>query len=367
MSSQESSHSAFPPVRPPNRVRLAAALVVAIACVVLLMKMRSGNTPANGSDNVYLLAGETMGTTYNVKVVLPPGSKSDAVDKAKTAVDAALEKVNALMSTWRPDSELSRFNQFSETTPFKVSPETIEVFELSQAVSEASSGTFDITVGPLVNAWGFGPDDRTLTGPSEAELAALRERVGYRNLTIDPAALTLRKARPDIYCDLSAVAKGYGVDCVAKTLEGLGLHDYMVEVGGEVRTRGTKNGASWRIAIERPLIGGRDIERVVAMPVAGLSMATSGDYRNYYEVDGVRLSHTIDPRTGRPITHNLASASVLCATCAEADAYATALMVLGPDEGFALACKLDLAALLIIREAPDQFVEKATPAFQRYE
>jgi len=281
------------------------------------------------------------------------------------AIQAQLDLVDERMSTYRPDSELSRFNQSTETTPFRISPETLEVFRIAQAVSEASGGAFDVTVGPLVNAWGFGPEEGRQEGPSEAELAALRERVGYRNLEIDEAALTIRKALPDIYCDLGAVAKGYAVDRVAQALDRLEIHNYMVEVGGEIRTRGSKAGEPWRIGIEEPVTGRRAIRKVLKMPVAGLAMATSGDYRNYIEIGGVRLSHTIDPRTSRPIAHGLASASVLHDTCAMADAYATALMVLGPEKGYTLAVEHGLAALFIIREAPDRFAEKATPAFKQ--
>ena len=188
-------------------------------------------------------------------------------------------------------------------------------------------------------------------------------RTGYEKLEyrLDPPAL--RKLHPELTIDLSALAKGYGVDVLAEYLEEVGVQDYMVEIGGEIRARGTNpDGQVWRIGIEKPEPGG---QRSVyeALPLEDLGMATSGDYRNYYELDGERLSHTIDPRTGRPITHKLASVTVLHEECAFADAYATALNVLGPERGYELAVSLKLPALFIVR-VDDRFEEKATPAFQ---
>lgn len=346
-------------------IHVVIIVLVVAGCLWSLVRSRDVTAPAEPSADLRTLTGQTMGTTYTVKFVAPPDAASALAGRAETAVGAALALVDERMSTWREDSELSRFNRFAQSTPFAVSAETIEVFEIAERVSEASGGAFDITVGPLVNAWGFGPDVQTVEGPSEEELAELRERVGYRNIEIDAAACTLRKLRPDIYCDLGAVAKGYGVDRVADALEQLGIDDYMVEVGGEVRTKGTKNGLTWRIAVERPVLGGRAVQKILEMPAGGRAMATSGDYRNYREVDGVRVCHTVDPRTGRPITHKLASVTVLDDTCAMADAYATAIMVLGPETGYELASKLELAALLVIREAPNTFSEKRTPAFAK--
>ena len=332
-----------------------------------LLKPRSVSSPTVEPAGLHEFLGETMGTTFTVKVVVPAARWAQVAERVEPAIQAELDLVNARMSTWRADSELSQFNQSAETAPTTMSPETLEVFRIAQEVSAASGGAFDVTVGPLVNAWGFGPDGQTLEGPSDAELVALRARVGYQALDIDRAASTLRKARPDVYCDLSAVAKGYGVDRVAQALEGLGIDNYMVEIGGEIRTRGAKDGRGWHLAIEKPVMTHRETQKVLAIPPGGLALATSGDYRNYLEVDGVRLSHTIDPRTGRPIAHALASVSVIHAECAYADAYATALMVLGPEDGYHLALDLDLAALFIIRDAPGQFTEKATSAFERLE
>lgn len=325
-------------------------------------------TFARTTVDVREFTGETMGTTYSVKVAASGERWAEAAAKTGPAIQAALDRVNERMSTYRPDSELSRFNRSAETTPFSLSRETLEVFQIAQRVSEVSGGAFDVTVGPLVNAWGFGPERREEKVLSDEEIAKLRERVGYRMLEIDVAAGTIRKQRPDMYCDLSAVAKGYGVDCVAAALERLGIGNYMIEVGGEVRTRGDKDGRGWHIGIERPTPGAQGmILKRMKMPAEGLSMATSGDYRNYFEIGGVRYSHMIDPATGRPIAHNLASVTVLASTCAVADAYATAIDVLGPEKGYALAVEQGLPVLLIVADAAGQFSEKATPAFARYD
>ncbi|MBN2309227.1 MAG: FAD:protein FMN transferase [Candidatus Hydrogenedentes bacterium] len=304
-----------------------------------------------------------MGTTYSVKITIHPHDWAEA-QQMEAVIRARLDEVERCMSTYNSASELSQFNLLHTSEPFEVSAATAHVFAMAHQVSAASGGAFDVTVGPLVNAWGFGPEKREGV-PSDDELAALRARVGYDKIDVDEARATLRKTRPDVYCDLSAIAKGYAVDRAAEALEEHGFHDYMVEVGGEVRTAGgNRHSTPWRIGIEKPDAAGRTVERVV--PMSGQALATSGDYRNYYEVDGNRLSHTIDPRTGRPITHHLASVSVLHDECAMADAYATALMVLGPEEGFALAEKLGLAALFIVRDGPGEFLERETTAFTEY-
>lgn len=231
-------------------------------------------------------------------------------------------------------------------------------------MSALTRGAFDITAGPLVNVWGFGPEGHAETLPSDAEIARALERSGYDKLEIDEESATVRKTQPDLYCDLSAIAKGYGVDRVAESLERDGLANFMVEVGGEVRTSGTNDsGNAWRIAIEQPVPGRRAIQRIV--PLSDLAMATSGGYRNFYDVDGAHFSHMIDPRTGRPISHRLASVSVVDELSVRADALATGLFVLGPEEGYRLAVHRDIAALFLIEEEGGELQELATPAFER--
>jgi thiamine biosynthesis lipoprotein len=334
---------------------------MALAAVLACMGC-GAHSPARA--RVPEFSGPTMGTVYKVKVVLPePGTADPATLQGLIA--AELDHVNALMSTFRPDSELSRFNAHASTSPFPLSAPTFEVFQLALGISEQTGGVFDITVGPLVNAWGFGPDSVPATPLSDAEVASLLAHTGYGKLTLDPDNLTVSKADPEVYCDLSAIAKGYAVDRVGLALEEAGFFDYMAEVGGEVRTRGLNaEGQPWRIGIVCPDPTQGGLEQIV--PLSGWSLATSGDYRNFYERDGVRYSHTIDPRTGRPITHNLASASVIHTECALADGYATALMVMGPEDALRWCEEHDVIAFLIVREAEGHFRSLASPAFERF-
>jgi len=345
--------------------RAAGRLFLRRGAIALLLAagLVGGCGPGGEAMREYAFSGATMGTFYTVKVIAPQLSSHQRA-AVRDIIVGRLETVDESMSTFAPDSELSRFNGFNHTAPFPVSPATAQVFARALEVSAATDGAFDITVGPLVNAWGFGPAQPSDAPPTDAELAALRARVGYEKLSVDLDASTIAKARPDIYCDLSAIAKGYAVDEIAAGLAALGCQDFMVDVGGEVRTRGRNAaGVPWQIGIARPLPGlGKDVQRVV--PLANMALATSGDYQNYYERNGKRFSHMIDPATGRPIDHNLASVSVLHESCAVADAYATGLMVLGPDRGCTVAQELDLAALFIIRERDGTFTEKVTAAFK---
>jgi thiamine biosynthesis lipoprotein len=279
----------------------------------------------------------------------------------REAVVSALDAVVAKMSTYLPDSELSWFNRHAARTPFAVSADVFNVFVLAQKVSAASRGAFDVTVAPVVDAWGFGPD-KTHRVLATAELVALEERVGWRMLALDAEAGTVAKMRPEVRADLSGIAKGFGVDRAARALEALGIADYMVEAGGEVRTRGhNAEGRPWQIAIERP--DAMPSQAHLIVPLSGQSMATSGDYRIYFEHDGQRYCHELDPRTGTPIRHRLASVSVVASDCGFADAMATALIVLGPEQGYALAAAQNIAAYFIMREPDGSFTDRHTSAF----
>ena len=271
------------------------------------------------------------------------------------------------MSTYRNDSEVSRFNELSDEELLTVSSETFDVFKHARAVSEATRGAFDITVGSLVDAWGFGADSSRsghleVPMPTEDEVITIRSQLGWQFVHLDEEASTISKGRPFLRCDLSAIAKGYAVDRAANVLGSMGIDDYLVELGGEIRTSGlNEQGESWVVAIERPLFSGREPHRLLRLENSAL--ATSGDYRKFYEKDGRRYSHTIDPRTGRPVIHSLASVSVVEALCVRADAYATALMVLGEVEGFRFAVDHGLAALFLIRNEKGNLEEKTTPMF----
>jgi thiamine biosynthesis lipoprotein len=307
------------------------------------------------------LQGPAMGTVWNAKLAGPLAEGLAA--RATAAVAAALEGVVARMSTYLDSSELSRFNALAAGKPLAVSRETLDVFALAREVSEATGGAFDATVAPAVDAWGFGPSKNHRVPPS-AELAALAPRIDWRAIGIDRAAGTLAKARDGVRADLSGIAKGYGVDLAARALEALGATDYMVEAGGEVRTRGRNaDGLPWRIGIERP--DAVPQQAFLVVPLDGLSMATSGDYRIYFEQDGRRYSHEIDPATREPVRGSLASVSVVAKDCAWADAMATALFVMGPARGLAFATEGGIAACFIERADGNRLVDRQTPAFAK--
>lgn len=296
-----------------------------------------------------------MGTIYNVKYI---GKTKPGLQQS---IDQRLVEINKLMSTYDPESELSRFNQWQSTQPFTLSAETLEVLNEAKRLGYLSHGMLDVTVGPLVNLWGFGPQARPEKIPDANQIAAVRARIGLNKLTLN--SQTAQKAHPELYTDLSTIAKGYGVDEVAKVLENAGITNYLVEIGGEMRVKGKKlNGNNWRIAIEKPLIDKRSMQRIIV--IGDNAVATSGDYRNYYEQDGMRYSHLIDPVTGKPIQHNLVSVTVVHPSSMTADGLATALNVMGKERALALASQENIAALMITKENGD-FKEYTSPAFDR--
>lgn len=339
-----------------RRLVVPALFVGALFAVYFLRRPE----PTEPGRHLYTFTGQSMGTSWHAKVVAGP-LPADDVARMEAAVVEALDAVDRRMSTYREDSELSRFNRHG-TAPFEASAELVEVMAEARRVSELTDGAFDVTVGPLVKAWGFGPG-RHSEPPTQEAIDALRAQSGYRRITVDRERRLLTKEIAAVQADLSAIAKGHAADRAAAALEALGRTEYMVEVGGEIRARGrNQQGRYWQIGVEKPMDESRELQEVVALVDAG--MATSGDYRNYYEKDGVRFSHTLDPRTGRPITHRLASVTVVHPSAATADALATALTVLGPEDGPALAEARDLQALFIIRRADGGFDVRATPAFE---
>ena len=268
------------------------------------------------------------------------------------------------MSTYKESSELSRINRSPSTDWVTVSNELLTVVEASLQVSRLSGGAFDVTVGPLVNLWGFGPEPRSEQVPTDEQIREASARVGFTQLHTRPTPPAIRKDRPDLYLDLSAVAQGYAADKVAAHLEAIGIYNYLVDVSGELRVKGRNaRGEFWRIGIEKPLANSRIVQQVIQ--VSNRAMATSGDYRNFFEEAGRRFSHEIDPHTGRPVTHNLASVTVISASAMHADAMATALMVLGPEAGYQLAERENLAAFFLVKKN-NGFVEKSTLAFRPY-
>lgn len=333
----------------------AASLLATLFVMLVILLGGCSSKP-----QVLSYSGPTMGTTFTVKWV-----STDPADAKRIGplLEKSLHDVNQSMSTYISDSELSRLNQAPAGSSRKVSPGMFEVLQMAQDISRSSHGAYDVTVGPLVNLWGFGPDGSVTHVPSDDKIAAARKRIGYHKLHLDPKTRTVTKDG-DLYVDLSSIAKGYGVDQLALVLEKAGVTSYLVEVGGELRARGKKpDGSAWRIAIESPVAGTRAVDRIIRVHKIGV--ATSGDYRNYFEENGIRYSHTIDPSTGRPITHKLASVTVLQPTCAEADGLATALTVLGDERGYQYAVDHKIPAFFIVK-ADKGFVEKYTPSFKQY-
>ena len=333
------------------------------AAFLLLLLAMGPACRAPASVQEYRFQGSSMGTTFEVKVVasLLPEPRQESV---REAIRAQLQDIDGKMSTYRDTSEISRLNRSRETTPRPLSRETFVVVAEALRISRMTGGAFDVTVGPLVNAWGFGPAPHPEALPTAAEIKRLKLRSGWAKIELDPRTSTIRKQEPDLSLDLSAIAKGYAVDRLSEVLAQRDLTRHMVELGGEVRTSGRNAGGNpWRIAIEKPVSGDRAFQRI--LPLENLAVATSGDYRNFHPAEGGRRSHTIDPGTGRPVRRQLASVSVVDASCMRADGYATALMVLGEDDGYRLAAEQDLAALFLVRTSEGSFRERETPAFHR--
>jgi thiamine biosynthesis lipoprotein len=318
-----------------------------------------GEVPGLARRTLATFQGPAMGTVWNAKLA---GDLADGLaGRASAAVAGALEGVVARMSTYLDTSELSRFNAAPAGEAVPVSRETLAVFALAREVSEATGGAFDATVAPAVDAWGFGPS-KAQRIPGAAELAALASRIDWRAITVDREAGTLSKSRDGVRADLSGIAKGYGVDLAARALEAMGATDYLVEAGGEVRVRGRNaEGRPWRIGIERP--DATPQEAYLVVPLDGLSMATSGDYRIYFEKDGRRFSHEIDPATREPVRGSLASVTIVAKDCGWADAMATALFVMGAERGHAFAVDRGMAACFIERREGGRLLDRQTPAF----
>lgn len=303
-----------------------------------------------------------MGTSFTIKVESLP----ETIDakRLKNDIRHCLDEIDTRMSTYREDSEISKFNRSKSTDWQPVTRSLYVVLQKAQQISQLTDGAFDITVGPLVNLWGFGPGSNNFQVPGNLQIKQRLNQIGYQSLILVDVPMAIKKLKPDIYIDLSALAKGFAVDQVAELLQAQGISDYMVEVGGEIRLKGKKaEGGLWQIAIEKPATEQRALQKVLA--ISDIAIATSGDYRNFFDSEGMRFSHTIDPRTGRPVSHQLASVTVLGHTTMEADALATALMVMGPEEGYNLAQQQDISAFFIVK-SDNGFVEKSTSAFTDY-
>lgn len=339
------------------RPRALIALIVLMVAGTIFSLLR----PESHVAELHM-SGRTMGTTYSVKY--RPVQDTPSLKAMQIEVDALLTEINHTMSTYDPESELSRFNRMRTTDWVSASASLLAVLKAALEIGFQSEGAFDITVGPLVNLWGFGPELHPDRIPLESDIAAARARSGLDKVTLHETQPAIRKHRPDLFLDLSGIAKGYGVDRVAELMTAHGIEHYMVEIGGEVRVRGLKeHDTPWRIAIEKPLSGERSVQTMLAL--SDIALATSGDYRNFFEIAGRRYSHTIDPTTGWPVDHHLVSVTVLADTSMRADAWATAFQVLGPERGMSIAERLSLPVLFVI-ERDGKFEERVCCAFQRY-
>lgn len=293
--------------------KLAATLflLLLVAGTVWILRYR-------GTATLRTAQGSIFGTTYHVKY--------EAAQNLDTLILSELRRVDASLSVFNRQSTLSRINagQTDRTDAM-----LYEVLQKAAVVSELTQGAFDVTVMPAVNAWGFGFKHGEL--PTDKQVDSLRQLVGYRHISLGTDSV-LRKADARISLDCGAIAKGYGVDRVARLLREKGVRNYMVEIGGEVVTKGRnpQTRQPWQIGVSRPDTTGSESLQTV-LSVENTAMATSGNYRNYYTVDGRKYAHTIDPRTARPVQHSLLSATVMAPDCATADAFATAFMVLGLD------------------------------------
>lgn len=307
--------------------------------------------------------GSTMGTYYSIKYVAS-SSVPDA-KKIQQGIDEKLEHLNQVMSTYRTDSDISQFNASQDVNqPFLASPDMMTVVQEAARIHEITEQGFDITAGPLVNLWGFGPEHKQdFVPPADADIQARLHWTGMDKLHISENAIM--KTVAELYLDLSAIAKGYGVDVVSHYLESLGINHYLVDIGGEVRAKGkNQQDKLWRIAIEKPTNGlQQDVQRIIALD--NMSIATSGNYRNYFDANGVRYSHTIDPKTGYPIQNHVLSVTVITPECMTADGLATGFTVLGVDESLAIANRLDIAVFMLV-EQDGKIEEHYSEAFTPY-
>ncbi|MFZ3185459.1 MAG: FAD:protein FMN transferase [Pseudomonas sp.] len=302
--------------------------------------------------------GPTMGSSYSVKYL--PGARGPTVAQAQAATEAILAEVDQQLSTYRDDSLIARFNALPANSCQTLPAEMLGLVTFGEQLSQQSAGAFDLTLEPLLNLWGFGPQARGERVPTSSEIAAARLQVGHQHVQVKGQQLCKDAA---VALDFNSVAAGYAVDRITAKLAELGVGSYLVEVTGEVKAQGQKaDGSPWRIAIEAPLDNQQVAQRI--LPLDGYGISTSGDYHNFFEQDGQRYSHTLDPLTGAPITHNLAQVSVVDRSVQRADGLSTLLMVLGPERGLAFAEREGIAALFVSR-AGTGFVSHSSSAFTR--
>jgi len=299
----------------------------------------------------HLLEGRTMATTYHITVV---GGSSGDVGGLKQKIERRLEEINRVFSTYIEDSEISRFNAFRRSgEKFRVSDDFIKVMQVGRRIYQLSEGAWDGTVNPLVDLWGFGPTRRETRLPSATEIKALLPNIGFDHIEINEPNFLVKKSA-SVTLDLNSIAKGFAVDAVVQLIAAAGFKNYLVEIGGEIYAAGVRlDGRKWRVGINTPRkgAGSREVYKVVS--ISNQAFATSGDYRNFIEIDGVRYSHVIDPRTGYPVSNGVVSVSIVADNCTLADGLATALMVMGAEKGIELANRLENVESVIVVEKSD--------------
>ncbi|MBD8105693.1 FAD:protein FMN transferase ApbE [Erwinia persicina] len=330
--------------------------------VVCLLAGCDNAKPSAGSEGM-VLEGRTMGTFWRVSLA---GVAPERREALQNAIQQQLDQDDRELSTWKSDSVLSRFNQYRGSAPQPVSHDMADIVTLSLRIGQQTAGAMDITIGPLVNLWGFGPDKQPVKTPTQQEIDAARAQTGLAHLQVINAAgqSWLKKDLPELYVDLSTVGEGFATDHLARLMEQEGVNQYLVSVGGAVLTRGKNaQGNAWQVAIQKPTDQENAVQAIVDLQGHGIS--TSGSYRNYYELDGKRISHVIDPATGRPIQHRLVSATVIATTALEADGWDTGLMVLGTEKAKALALREKLAVYLIFKQG-DHFTSWMSPQFAAF-
>lgn len=332
------------------------------ACV-LLSGCDSATTPATPASTATVLDGKTMGTFWRVSVIGVDEAKAEAL---RAKVQAQLDADDRLLSTWKNDSALMRFNHAADTQPWPVSEAMADIVTLSLRIGAKTHGAMDITVGPLVNLWGFGPDKQPVATPDAQAIAAAKARTGLQHLQVinQSGRQFLQKDIPDLFVDLSTVGEGYAADHLARLMEQEGISRYLVSVGGALVSRGMNGeGKPWRVAIQKPTDQENAVQAIV--DINGHGISTSGSYRNYYELDGKRISHVIDPQTGQPITHKLVSVTVIAPTALEADGWDTGLMVLGPEKAQQVVREQGLAVYMIVKEG-EGFKTWMSPQFRTF-
>ena len=332
----------------------------ALSLMILLLMLLSSACSGAGKKEV-LIQGNTMGTTFHITVV----TDTDTTDLERR-INQRLVEINKSMSTYDPESEISRFNRMTEAgRPFPVSEDFLRVMTAAGELYDLTGGAWDGTVNPLVNLWGFGSRKVTPRVPAQKDIDALLPEVGFKYITVSQDGV-LGKTLGTVSVDLASIAKGYGVDQVAALISAAGIDHFLVEIGGEIYARGQRpDGKPWRIGINtpKPMSGATEVYKVVA--ISDRAFATSGDYRNFFVADGRRYSHVLDPRTGRAVENGVVSATVIAPTCTFADGLATALMVMGPEKGLALVNRLpDVECLIIVEDAGGTLAEHPSRGFR---